>query len=348
MSILTASPPRLSRLPGAPAAVPAAIPFLPGLALVGACVAASYAASALVPVLSSLIWAVFVGAAVVTVRPLHERFRPGVRLASRRLLRLGVALLGLRLGLGQLAAIGLPGLAVVLLVVPVTLGTTRLLGRWLRVPPGLALLVGTGSAICGASAIVAMDAGADTTEDDVTVAVATVTLFGTAALVLLPLLDGLVLHLSPTAFGTWVGASVHEVAQVVSAATSGGPAAVRVATVVKLTRVLMLAPLVLAVSLRRGRRSPSRGAAARVPVPLFVAGFLLCVAVVSAGAVPAAPLAVARAVDAGLLTAALVGLGLGVDVRQIARLGWRPMALGFAAWMAAAGTALAATALLVR
>jgi uncharacterized integral membrane protein (TIGR00698 family) len=343
LSILAESPRRRWATPRA--GLPAAVP---GLALAGVCVAAAYAGSALVPELSPLIWAVFIGMAVATVRPLGPRFQPGVRLASRRLLRLGVALLGLRLAFGQLIGVGIPGLAIVLAVVPLTIGGTLLLGRRLGCPPGLALLVGTGSAVCGASAIVAMDAAVESGEDDVTVGVATVTLFGTAALILLPLLDRLVLHMSPAAFGTWVGGSVHEVAQVVSAASPAGPAAVKVASVVKLTRVLMLAPLVLGVSLLRRRSSAVEQGVVRAPVPLFVVGFLLCVGVASTHLVPAGLAAAANGVDVGLLAAALAGLGLGVDVRQIARLGWRPMALGLGAWMIATSTAFTGAALLIR
>ncbi len=321
----------------------------PGLALVGACVAVSYALSSLVPLFSPLIWAVFVGMAVVTVRPVGTRLRPGVQVASRQLLRLGVGLLGLRLAFGQLVSVGAPGLAVVALVVPVTIGATLWLGRRLGLSPGLSLLVGTGSAICGASAIVAMDAVADTDEDDVTFSVATVTLFGTVALVVLPLLDRLLLHLSATAFGTWTGASVHEVAQVVAAATPAGPTAVKVATIVKLTRVLMLAPLVLAASLiRRRAGSAVTGTQSRIPVPLFVLGFLLCVGIASVHVLPAPALSLATQVDGGLLTAALAGLGLGVHIQHIVRLGWRPMVLGLGAWSAAALTALAGVVLLVR
>jgi len=329
-----------------------ALTVAPGLGIVAVCVAVSYGLSTVVPIFSPLIWAVFVGMAVVTVRPLDGRFSPGVQVASRRLLRAGVALLGLRLAFGQLVGVGAAGLAVVVLVVPVTIGVTLWLGRRLGCSPGLSLLVGTGSAICGASAIVAMDAVADTDEDDVTFAVATVTLFGTAALVALPLLNSAVLHLSTTAYGTWAGASIHEVAQVVAAATPGGPTAVKVATVVKLTRVLMLAPLVLGVSIIRRRRGavPGDGAAAprRSPVPLFVIGFVACCAIASVHVVPESALALATQIDVGLLTAALVGLGLGVHIRHIVSLGWRPMVLGLGAWGAAALTALAGCLVLVR
>jgi len=175
----------------------------------------------------------------------------------------------LRLAVDQLVSVGLPALGALVVTIPVTLAGTMWLGRRLGLSRDLSLLVASGSAICGASAIAAMDAATDSEEEDVTVAIATVTLFGTAALVLLPLLDS-ALGLGPGAFGTCVGASVHEVAQVVAAATPGGTQAVETATVVKLTRVLMLAPLssaspsgAVAATPRRSSRGP--GAAAPSP-----------------------------------------------------------------------------------
>lgn len=334
------SAPRAPRIPA----------VLPGALLVAALAAAAYALNRLVPVLSPLIWGVFLGMAVVLTRPLPAAMRPGAQLAARQVLRIGVALLGLRLALDQLVSVGLPALGVLLMTIPATLGGTLWLGRRLHLSRELSLLVGTGSAICGASAIAAMDAATDSEEDDVTLAVATVTLFGTAALVVLPLISSALLHLSPDAFGTWVGASVHEVAQVVAAATPGGHAAVETATVVKLTRVLMLAPLVLGVVLWRRRREPAPAAAdgrRTSPVPLFVLGFLACVGITSTGLVPAGVLDGAQQVDVALLTAALVGLGLGASARHIIRLGWRPMALGAGAWVAAAASSLFAVLVLV-
>ncbi len=322
----------------------------PGLAVVAVIGAAAYGLAALVPVLSPLIWGVFLGMAVVVARPLPAALRPGAQVAARQILRVGVALLGLRLAVDQLVAVGLPALGVLLVTLPATLVGTIWLGRRLGLSRDLSLLVASGSAICGASAIAAMDAATDSREEDVTVAVATVTLFGTAALVLLPAVNA-VIGFGPGAFGTWVGASVHEVAQVVAAATPGGRQAVETATVVKLTRVLMLAPLVLGVALWRRRRdpAPSPGGAARTsPVPVFILGFLVCVAAASTGLVPAPVIAGAQRLDTALLTAALVGLGLGVSARHIVALGWRPMALGAGAWMVAAVSSLAAVLVFLR
>lgn len=329
---------------------PAARSVAPGLLVVVILSAASYGLAALVPLLSPLIWGVFLGMAVVIARPIPEVMRPGAQVAARQILRIGVALLGLRLAIDQLVSVGLPALGVLLVTIPATLVGTIWLGRRLGLPHDLSLLVASGSAICGASAIATMGAATDSEEEDVTVAVATVTLFGTAALVLLPLLDSVLLHLGPGSFGTWVGASVHEVAQVVAAATPGGHDAVETATVVKLTRVLMLAPLVLGVVLwrRRCNTTPAAAGAKRTsPIPVFILGFLACVAIGSTGLVPAPALAAAQQLDIALLTAALVGLGLGVSARHIIRLGWRPMALGAGAWMAAALSSLAAVLLLV-
>jgi uncharacterized integral membrane protein (TIGR00698 family) len=323
--------------------------IVPGVAVVTGISAASYGLAARVPVLSPLIWGVFLGMAAVIARPLPEVLRPGAQVAARQLLRIGVALLGLRLAVDQLVSVGLPALGVLLVTIPATLAGTIWLGRRLGLSHDLSLLVASGSAICGASAIAAMDAATDSEEEDVTLAVATVTLFGTAAMVLLPLLDS-VLGLGPGAFGTWVGASVHEVAQVVAAATPGGGRAVETATVVKLTRVLMLAPLVLGVALWRRRGDPAAtadGAKRTGPVPVFILGFLVCVAIASTGLVPASVLAGAQQLDIALLTAALVGLGLGVSARHIIALGWRPMALGAGAWMIAAVSSLAAVLLLI-
>ncbi|GAC1330028.1 MAG: putative sulfate exporter family transporter [Candidatus Dormibacteria bacterium] len=321
--------------------------LVPGLLLVATCVAGAYIMNRFVPTVSPLIWAVFIGMAVAAVRAPGVTLLPGSRFASRTLLRVGVALLGFRLALPQLIAVGVPGLGVVATVVPLTMMGTVWLARRLGCSPGLGLLIGSGSAICGASAVVAVDAVAESEESEVSVAVATVTVFGTAAMLLLPFLQLSVLHLSVRQYGTWAGASIHEVAQVVAAAAPQGPAAVRVATVIKLTRVLMLLPVVLFLGLRHRRGNP--GATRRgLPVPLFVLGFLACVLVASTAVLPGSVVTSATTVDTLLLAAALAGLGLGVDFRQVARLGWRPVVLGAGAWGLAAFSSLGMTALLVR
>jgi uncharacterized integral membrane protein (TIGR00698 family) len=181
-----------------------------------------------------------------------------------------------------------------------------------------ALLIGTGISICGASAIAGMEETAGADEEDVTVSIAMVTLFGTLALVLLPLLQG-PLGLTDLQFGMWAGASVHEVGQVVAAASPAGAAVVAIAVVVKLTRVVMLAPVVAAVSVVQRIKSPvAPSEQGRTPlVPLFVLGFLACVALRSTGVLPEVTLGWITHVQVAALGAALFGMGCSVKIASL-------------------------------
>jgi uncharacterized integral membrane protein (TIGR00698 family) len=208
---------------------------------------------------------------------------------------------------------------------------TLWIGRRLGLPSDLTLLTATGFSICGASAIAAMQGATDADEDDVAASVALVTIFGSIALVLWPLLQA-PLGLPDEAYGAWAGASVHEVAQVVAAASPAGAAALATAVVVKLSRVVLLAPLLAVVSWRR-RGTAARGAdTGRRPrlIPLFVAGFLAAIVVRSTGLLGDAALDVAKSVTTILLAAALFGLGSSVRVRVLAASGPGAISLGMA------------------
>ena len=324
---------------------------VPGLLAVAVATALAFGTAHLVPALNPSTVAVVLGALAANLGLHRPVLHAGTHVASHRLLRVAVVLLGLQLGLPQLRALGLAGLAAVVGTVAVTFVGTQLLGRALRVPRARALLVATGFSVCGASAVAAMSDVADGDEDDTAVAIALVTLCGSLAIVLLPLLRA-PLGLDPTDFGRWVGASVHDVGQTVATANRV-PGALTTAVVVKLSRVVLLAPLVAGVGLARRRRhrsetgGPGAAPTRRTPVvPLFVVGFLVAIGVTSTGLVPAHLLAAARQVQSVLLVAALVGLGTGIDVRTLRRTGGRSLVLGLASWLLVAGTAYAGVLLL--
>jgi uncharacterized integral membrane protein (TIGR00698 family) len=255
----------------------------------------------------------------------------------------GVVLLGLQLGLGQVFGLGLGTVLAVVVTVLVGFSGTLLLGRLLGVTPGLRLMVATGFSICGASAIAAMETVSDADEEEVVTAVTLVTLYGCLAIAAVPAI-GSAAAMSAPHLGAWAGLSVHEVAQVVAAASSSGAPAVAIAVVVKLARVVMLAPMVAAVSVRQRRRHAAR--AARPPiVPMFVLGFLAMVAVRSSGLLPAAALTIAQSLTTLLFTAALFGLGAGVRLTTLVRTGRRGLALGALSTLLVALTGLAALAL---
>ncbi len=318
---------------------------LPGLALVALCVAVAFGLHRVMPSLSPLVAAVGIGAVLANVGLIPGWATAGLQFAARHLLRFGVVLLGLRLAIGEVLDLGAVGLGVVAVVVGATFFGTQWLGRLLGVSPGLSLLTATGFSICGASAIAAMEGVTEAEEEEVAFSIGLVTLCGSLAIVILPLLAG-PLGLSGAEFGTWVGASVHDVAQVVATASTAGPAALKAAVIVKLTRVVLLAPMVAGVSLSRRRRGAgqhSDGAASRPPIlPLFVVGFLAAIALRSTGWLHTAWLDVASVVEQISLAAALVGLGAGVKVAKLRAIGGRPLLLGAISWILVAGVAYAA------
>ncbi|WP_328393862.1 putative sulfate exporter family transporter [Streptomyces sp. NBC_00390] len=338
MALLRERPVRTAAV-GRPAA-------LPGLVCAALGVAAAWSVHLLLPDIPMLTAAVVLGvvaAHLPRVRGVvRGAARPGLSYAGKRLMRAGIVLLGLKLGLDDIRGLGWASVTMVLGVVTATFLGTWWLGRRMGLPGDQPLLIATGYSICGASAIGAVSDAADSDERDVATSVALVTLCGTLAIAVLPLLQG-VLGLDDASFGRWVGASVHDVGQVVATAQTAGPAALGEAVLVKLMRVALLAPLVAAVALAvRHRRQAARTAPAagrtRVPlVPLFVAGFLAMVALRSTGLLPSAALDLAHTAQELLLAAALFGLGSAVDLPSLTRTGVRVAALGLCAWVVVAG-----------
>jgi uncharacterized integral membrane protein (TIGR00698 family) len=285
------------------------------LGLLGAVLAHQF-----VPAVGILTWAVALGIAATNLRLLPAAAKPGLGKLTKKLLRIGVVLLGFTVSVQSIAALGLGTIALVAVALFGTLVFTTWLGNRMKLGRARALLIGTGFAICGASAIAAMQEAAGADEDDVAVGIAMVTLFGTVAMVLMPLLAH-PLGLTDVQLGIWTGASIQEVGQVVAAAGTAGASVVAVAVVVKLTRVLLLAPVVATVSLYRRASDPEGATAGRRPpiVPLFVLGFLACAALRSFGLVPPEVLSVISHLQVGALGIALFGMGAAVRLATLFR-----------------------------
>lgn len=331
----------------------------PGLAVVSVAVVVAWLVNLAVPVVSPLMIAVVLGAVYANTPAYAAAVRPGVAWATRWLLRGGVVLLGLQLSISQVFGLGPEVLLAVVVTVVVAFFGTWWLGQRMGASRGGSLLIATGFSICGASAVAAVEGVIDREDDEVAAAIALITVFGGLAIFVLPLLQD-PLGLSPQQFGLWAGASVHEVAQVVATASAAGSAAVAPAAVVKLTRVVLLAPLVAGISVaERRRRQAGRGGAAategadsgesigarRPPiVPLFVLGFLGMIAVRSTGLVPHAVLQPVHALTTLLLAAALFGLGTNVRARSLVRTGPRSLLLGLASTVLVAAVSYAAFA----
>jgi uncharacterized integral membrane protein (TIGR00698 family) len=278
-----------------------------------------------------------VPAAVVV---LDGPLKPGIATAAKRCMRIGVVLLGLQLVVGDLLRLGWLTILAVIGVTAFAFAGTYLIGRLARLPGHEPILFAAGFAICGASAIGAMAAVTRSDEREQSRPVALVTLCGTLAIVVLPLV-ATAAGMSVPAFGRWTGAGVHDVGQVVATAQEWGPAALTVAIVVKLLRVLLLAPLVAGTGLVLRMRGAAQGGVTAPIVPLFVAGFVVAVAVRSLLPIPAPLLGAAQVLQTVLLGMALFGLGSGIRFRALAGTGLRTAAAGLSAWALIAVAALA-------
>lgn len=320
----------------------------PGLAVAAVGAALGWWVHRRFDTISPHVVAVAVGVLVANTGLVGSLLRPGLRFAAKRVLRAGIVLVGVRLSLHDVLDLGPRALVAVVAVVAATFFGAQWLGRRLGLSHGMSLLVATGYSICGASAIAAAEPFSDAEEEEVAYSVALVTLCGSLAIVVLPTL-GRWLGLDAETFGAWVGASVHDVGQVVAAASTRDAVALSTAVVVKLTRVAMLAPVLAWVALgarRRAERGEGRAPAAdakRPPLlPLFVVLFLVAVGLRTVGAIPDGWLEGIKTAETLLLGAGLVGLGSAVDLRRLRALGGRPLVLGLVSWALVAGVSLLA------
>jgi uncharacterized integral membrane protein (TIGR00698 family) len=299
----------------------------------------------LVPQIGVLTWAVGLGILAANAGVLPAAGKDGLRRVTKRLLRIGIVLLGFAVPFQAIAGLGFGTIALVAISLVATLVATTWFGRRLGLSGPRSLLMGTGFAICGASAIAAMEDTARADDEDVTAAIAMVTLFGTIAMVVLPLIWG-PLGLTGHQYGIWAGASVQEVGQVVAAAGPAGAAVLGTAVVVKLTRVLLLAPVVATVSITQRLRT-SAPAGVRPPlVPLFVLGFVACAGIRTTGLVPAAGLHGIAQLQVAALGAALFGMGASVHVGALLRKSGSLVLVGALSTVFIGGVSLAGIVLL--
>lgn len=269
---------------------------------------------------------------LVRSNPLAER-------AARLLIQTCIVLLGLRMDLRVIAESGLKGLALAVGTIIATLAAGYLLGRLLKVGKRLTLLLSSGTAICGGSAIAAVGSVTHATRAQISVATGIVFLLNAAALYLFPPL-GRALELTPPQFGAWAGIAIHDISSVVSAATSfdrltgAGSDSVHTATIVKLTRVIWIIPICFAAAALYRKHHTSQSNAKPLPIPWFIGLFLLAAAArtfLPAHIEPIAPtlLHIARRG----MSAALFLIGTGLTWQSLRLVGLRPLILAVTLWI---------------
>ncbi len=345
---------RAQSLPMIPARPSGVLALIPGLI---ACVAVAMAAVAVQALelrlfgrgwIDAIVLAILIGAGIRSVWTPPAVLKAGVEFSARTLLEIAVVLLGASVSAATVIAIG-PGLLVgTALVVVLALAISYGIGRLLRLPHRMAVLIACGNAICGNSAIAAVAPVIDAEADDVSAAIAFTAVLGVAVVLLLPLL-GAALQMSEVRYGVLAGLTVYAVPQVLAATLPVGAVANQAGTLIKLVRVLMLGPVCLGLAILmavRGRggeaaAAPRRGVAIHQLVPWFIIGFLLMMAARSMGWIPDAAVPV-MADTAKILTAlSMAALGLSTDARAVARSGVRIASVVVLSLLALLGLALA-------
>lgn len=321
--------------------------------------------------ISAAILAILMGLLIRNLLPIPASVTAGCKRVIKKVIPLAIVLTGAGLNLVHVGSVGIPALVITMLCMGIAIGAAVYFGRMLGLGQKVAMLIGAGTGICGNSAIVAVAPLIDARDEDLVLSIGTVNLFGLVVMLVCPLLGG-ALHLGHEAFGIWAGTSIHAVPQVVAAGFALSPEAGSLATLVKLVRVTLLAPLVFVLALVYARNRATTGQSGRHVlvhyarlVPWFVWGFVVMATLGTLGLIPSLRFEpagflggtggemtlslVGLLTGAGklLLTLAMAAIGLEVNVRLLAGVSTRAVLTGLVASAVLAAASLALIKLLL-
>jgi uncharacterized integral membrane protein (TIGR00698 family) len=282
------------------------------------------------PYLEALVLAILLGVAVRTAWIPGPRWHPGISFSAKFLLELAIVMLGASVSVTTILALGPVLILGIAGIVAMAIGSSYSIARALGLPLRMSILVACGNSICGNSAIAAIAPVIGADSDDIASSISFTAVLGVVVVLGLPLLVP-ILHLTLTQYGVLAGLTVYAVPQVLAATLPIGELSNQVGTVIKLVRVLMLGPVVVGISLfarnlragAGGDRSGGRAPKLQELIPWFIIGFLVVLTIRSFGLIPDALLPWLTHAAATLTTVAMAALGLGVDVRVVARAGAR-------------------------
>lgn len=300
-----------------------------GLTLIIALVARFLAGFPFLSIMGQLVIAILIGMAIRSTFGLHENLHPGVSFSSKKLLRVGIILLGMRLNLVDIYEAGSSVFLIAIINIIFALVIVYLLTRFFGVEKRLGILTACGTAICGAAAVVAIAPQVKAKEEETAVAAATVALLGTIFTLLYTAFYAF-LNLTEKGYGVFAGGTLHEIAHVIAAAAVGGDTAVDIAVIVKLTRVALLVPVALIIGwlVQRKEEEKTGGKISLSIIPWFILGFLAMSAFNTLGIVSQNVADIIVSISYLLIGMAMAGLGLGVEIRTFRKLGMKAFVAG--------------------
>ncbi|OBZ08137.1 YeiH family protein [Bacillus sp. FJAT-26390] len=280
-------------------------------------------------VMGQLVVAILLGIAYKAMAGIPEQAASGIAFSSKRLLRFGIILLGLRLHLFDIAAAGPKVIAIAAINIAFTIFVVYGLSKWLKIDKKLGILTACGTAICGAAAVVAIAPQLKASDNETAISAATVAILGTIFTLVYTILYP-ILQLSDAGYGIFAGATLHEIAHVIAAAAPGGSEAVDLAVIVKMSRVAMLVPVAIIIGFWNNRQTSktTKTSFKNLSIPWFIVGFLVMSAVKTAGILPEALTGQLIVAAYMLIAMAMAGLGLGVDLVMFRKWGKKTFVAG--------------------
>ncbi len=304
-----------------------------GLTLIIALAAKYLAGFPFLSIMGQLVIAILIGIAWRATVGVPDTITYGTNFSSKKLLRFGIILLGMRLNLMDIIDAGPRVFLMAIIVIVFAICVVYGLARLFKVDKRLSILTACGTAICGAAAVVAIAPQIKAKDEETAIGAAIVAILGTIFTLFYTFLYPF-LGLSDLGYGVFSGATLHEIAHVIAAADAGGDAAVDMAVIIKLTRVALLVPVAILIGIwsNRAQRKEQDGEAKAswksIPIPWFILGFLLVSGVNSLGIVSASMANGIVTIAYMLIAMAMAGLGLNVDLASFRRLGMKSFAAG--------------------
>lgn len=317
--------------------------FIYGLLLAAAVGLLALVLGRWMPIIGGPVFGILLGIAIRNTVGVAPIFAPGLKIASKNVLQWSIIALGFGLSIQQVAQTGMESLSVTFVTICAAFGSAYFLGKWLNIPSKLKILIGVGTAICGASAIAAVTPIIKPEEQETAFAISTIFLFNILAVLTFPLL-GHWLNMSDIGFGMWAGTAINDTSSVVAAGYSYSQAAGDYATIVKLTRATLIIPICLALVFIQAWQHKKQGGSsfnlARI-FPWFILWFLAASAIRSTGVIPESLNAPIHLVAEFLIVVALTAIGLSSNLRRMITGGMRPVVLGLGVWLSVVVSSLA-------
>ena len=315
--------------------------YLPGILLSFGIAAVSIFLGGLLPLIGSSVLAIVFGIVLNNSMKLPAVFQEGLSYSEKKLLQYSIIFLGFSMSIGQVSETGISSLRISLITILIAFLAAYLAGRFFKMNRVLTILIGFGTAICGGSAIAAASPILEADEEEIALSISTIFFFNILAVFIFPFL-GHLLQMSDAFFGTWAGTAINDTSSVVAAGYTYSPSAGDLATIVKLSRALMIVPACLIFSAYRYIKSKQSAQKTNLKqiFPWFIAWFVLASLISSLGFLPAAVIPYTKFISQWLMAMALAAIGAKVSFKQFKQAGAAPLLTGAFAWFCVAVSSL--------